>query len=54
MTMYLGQKRRICVTLDIECYDDLNLEDVDWNNILMLESDESVEVKVREVDDDIW
>ena len=52
MTMYLGQKRRICVTLDIECYDDLNLEDYDWREVLGLEGDENVvDITIKELAD---
>jgi hypothetical protein len=44
------QKRRVCVTLDIECYDDLNVEDLDWKEILELEGDEEVHYTVKEFD----
>jgi len=44
------QKRRVRVTLDIECYDDLNLEDLDWKEILELEGDEEVHSSVKEFD----
>ena len=38
----LAQKRRVRVTLDIECYDDLDLKSFDWNDILGLEGDEDI------------
>jgi hypothetical protein len=44
------QKRRVRVTLDIECYDDLNVEDLDWKEILGLEGDEEVHSSVKEFD----
>ena len=44
----LAQKRRVRVTLDIECYDDLDLESFDWNDILGLEGDENVEFTMEE------
>ena len=44
-------KRIISVTLDIECYDDLNLKDIDWNDILGLEGDENVDISIRETVD---
>ena len=46
-----AHKRIISVTLDIECYDDLNLEDIDWNDILGLEGDENVDISIRETVD---
>ena len=48
----LAQKRQVQVTLDIECYDDLDLESLDWTSLLDLEGDEKVlyvKVKVNEV-----
>ena len=41
----------VSVTLDIECYDDLDLESLDWNDILGLEGDENVDVSIRETAD---
>ncbi len=46
-----AHKRIISVTLDIECYDDLNLKDIDWNDILGLEGDENVDISIRETAD---
>ena len=46
----LAQKRRVRVTLDIECYDDLELESFDWNDILSLEGDENVDINIEEED----
>ena len=48
----LAQKRRVRVTLNIECYDDLELESFDWNDILSLEGDEKVYVSTKEVE--LW
>jgi hypothetical protein len=42
----IAQKRKVSVTLDIECYDDLYLEDLDWREVLGLEGDESVEFTI--------
>ena len=47
----LAQKRSVRVTLDIECYDDIQLEDRDWNNILDLQGDEFVYARIRELVD---
>lgn len=44
----LMQKRRIIVTLEIDCYDDLDVHDIDWKDLLELEGNESVDVTVKE------
>ena len=36
-------KRLVRVTLDIACYDDLDLESLDWGELLDLDGDECVE-----------
>jgi len=46
----LAQKRLVTVTLDIMCYDDLELEDINWNDILELQPGEQVECKIQERD----
>jgi len=46
-----ARKRNVSVTLDIECYDDLELEDIDWRDILDLQGDENVDVSIRETAD---
>jgi len=46
-----ARKRIVSVTLDIECYDDLDLEDMDWKDLLSLEGDERVDVTIREMAD---
>lgn len=38
----LTQKRQVRVTLDITCYDDLDVEDIDWKELLDLTGDEDV------------
>ena len=38
----LAQKRMVRVTLDIMCYDDLDVEDMDWKEMLDLQGDEDV------------
>ena len=45
----ITQKRLVRVTLDIECYDDLDLEDINWRKILELEGDEEVYHTIREL-----
>ena len=46
--MLTPTKRTVRVILDIECYDDLELESFDWNDILSLEGDENVYVTTEE------
>ena len=50
----LAQKRTIRVTLDVECYDDLYLEEVlqnvDFKELLELEGDENVDITIKERD----
>ena len=46
-----AQKRIVSVTLDIECYEDLDLKNINWNDILGLEGDEKVNISIRETAD---
>ena len=46
-----ARKRIVSVTLDIECYDDLDLKDLDWREILDLQGDENVDVSIKELAD---
>jgi len=46
----IAHKRLVRVTLDVECYDDLDLEDINWRRALELEGDEDVDVSIKEVD----
>ena len=46
-----ARKHLVRVTLDIECYDDLCLEDLDWNDILELEGDENVDINIKQLAD---
>jgi hypothetical protein len=41
-------KRIVSVTLDIECYEDLDLCSINWNDVLGLEGDEHVDVSIEE------
>lgn len=43
-----AHKRLVRVTLDIECYDDLELENIDWRDILTLEGDENVDISIKD------
>jgi len=44
----LAQKRTVRITLDIMCYDDLDVESLDWREILDLESDEDINVSIKD------
>ena len=46
-----AQKRIVSVTLDIECYEDLDLKNINWNDILGLEGDENVDISIKETAD---
>jgi len=49
------QKRKVQITLDIECFDDINFEEIDWESVFNLEPDESVEVRIYEDNlADVW
>ena len=54
MPMYTLTKRKVRVILDIECYDDLDIEELDWNDILHLEGDENVDTTIVDDDIDWW
>ena len=47
----LAQKRLVRITLDVECYDDLDLDSLDWKDLLDLEGDESVDVSIKDFSD---
>jgi hypothetical protein len=44
----LAQKRLVSVTLDIECYDDLDIENLDWDDMLGLDGNECVHVSIKD------
>ncbi len=46
----IAQKRLVQVTLDLMCYDDLDVENIDWKDLLELEGDEEVYSRVKEYD----
>ena len=51
LTMYTcTHKRHMRVTLDLEVYDDLNIEDLDFTDLLQLEGDETVDVTILDYD----
>ena len=46
----LAQKRIVRVTLDIMCYDDLDVDNMDWKEMLELQGDEEVYSTVKDYD----
>jgi len=46
----IAQKRLVHVHLDIMCYDDLDVENIDWKELLELEGDEEVYASTEEFD----
>ena len=46
----IAQKRRVQVTLYVECYDDLELEDLNWRELLDLQGGEEVHVNIKDLD----
>ncbi len=46
----IAQKRLVRVTLDIQCYDDLDLEDLNWRDLLELQGDEEVYSTIKDLD----
>jgi hypothetical protein len=44
-------KRMVRITLDIMCYDDLDVEDLDWRELLDLQGDEDIHVNIKDYTD---
>lgn len=44
----IAHKKLVRITLDVECYDDLDLENINWAKLLQLEGDENVHAKVQD------
>ena len=45
-----SQVIQVRVTLDILAYDDLDLDNLNWREMLDLQGDEDVDVSIKEVD----
>jgi hypothetical protein len=43
-------KRTVRVTLDLICYEDLDLEDISWRELLHLQDDEDINISIKEYD----
>ena len=50
LDIMIAQKRLLTVTLDIMCYDDLDIENINWKEILDLEGDEDLHCSIKEYD----
>lgn len=48
------QKKRYRVVLDLEVYDDLDIQNLEWGEVLKLEGDESVDATVKDLDIDLY
>lgn len=48
--MSIAQKRKVSVTLYVECYDDLELEDLNWRELLDLQGGEEVHAIIKDLD----
>ena len=46
-----AQKKSISITLDLEVYDDFNINSIDFHSILEIEGDEKLEVSVTDHSD---
>jgi len=46
--MLTHNKRLVTITLDIMCYDDLKLEDINWREVLDLEPNEDIHCRIKE------
>ncbi len=54
LVLMIAQKRQVRVVLDIECYDDLDLEDINWREVLQLEGGEEVHYNIKDLDPFMW
>ena len=55
MSVYtFAQKTRYRVTLNIEALNDFDPHNIDWNKLFDLQGDESCEVYVENLSEDVW
>ena len=50
----IAQKKLVRITLDVECYDDLDLTKINWEKLLELEGDENVHAKIQDYHELFW
>lgn len=51
MNTSYSHKKTISITLELEVYDDFNYVDIDFNSLLELEGNETVEVSITDHSD---
>ena len=51
--MLTHNKRLVTVTLNVMCYEDLDLEDLNWRKLLDLHGDEEVNTTIKEYEVEI-
>ena len=51
--MLTHNKRLVTVTLDVMCYDDLDLRSLNWKELLQLQGDEEVNTNIKEYEVEI-
>ena len=51
MNTSYSHRKSISITLDLEVYDDFNYNDIDFNSLLELEGNETVEVSITDHSD---
>lgn len=51
MNTSYSHKKTISITLELEVYDDFNYADIDFNSLLELEGNETVEVSITDHSD---
>jgi hypothetical protein len=48
----IAQKTRLRITLDLNVYEDLDVRNINWAEILELSGDESIDVSIENLDYD--
>lgn len=51
MKTSFSHKKSITITLDLEVYDDFDYQDIDFDSLLELEGDESVDISITDYSD---
>ena len=51
--MLTHNKRLVTITLNVMCYDDLDLQDLNWRDLLDLQGDEEVNTNIKEFEVEI-
>ena len=51
--MLTHSKRLVTITLNVMCYDDLDLQDLNWRDLLDLQGDEEVNTNIKEYEVEI-